>query len=189
GWEDGADVDVLLLEDDAVPDGGDTAPSGATHQLSEFARGERHEVPAIELREGRDNASPGWHVNAERERFGGEDDFDQATLEEILDQLLQVGQQPGMVHRQPAAQRFAVEEIEVQLGLVAVLDLLQALLRQLVDGGLLRCCRQVEAVGGAARQRLATAPPRKDEIDRRQEFPSLKAVNHRQKIVLGRPAQ
>src|SRR5207248_7178109 len=88
GLEDGAEVDVRLLEDDAVPDGVDTTPSGSTHQLGELAGGQGHEVPTIELREGRDHASTGRHVNAERERFGSEDDFDQATLEEILDQLL-----------------------------------------------------------------------------------------------------
>ena len=162
-----------------MSDGVDTPPSGATHQLGELARGEWHEVPAVELRKGGDNTGARRHMDAEREGFSGEDDLDQPALKQVLHQLLQVGQQPGVMHREAAAQRIGVQEVDVQFGLVPVLDLLQALLHQLIDRGLLGWRRQVEPVGGTARQGLATAPSRKDEIDRRQEFPPREAVDHR----------
>ena len=52
-------------------------------------------------------------MDAQRQGLGGEDNLDQAPLEEGFHELLEVREQTGMVHRQPAAERLAVEQLAI----------------------------------------------------------------------------
>ena len=94
-----------------------------------------------------------------------------------------------MMHRQPLAQRLSVEQLAIKPGLVAVLDLDEARLDRAIDLGLLGRTGEIEAVGRAARQRLATAAPGEDEVDRGQEFPTPKSFHDGKQVIFRRPAQ
>ncbi len=167
----------------------DPSAPGPAHQLRQLAGGERREVAAVEFRKGRDDTGPGRHVDAQRQRLGGEDDLDQATLEELFDELLEVGEEAGMVHRQPAPERFPIEQIAIKLGFIGILDLLQASSERRIDLRFLGVGGQVETVDRATCQRLAAAASRKDEVDRRQEFAAPKTVDHGEQVVLRWPSQ
>ena len=184
---DGAYVDVRFFEDDPMPDGVDAAPSRPTHQLGQLARAQWREVFPIELGEGGDDAGARRHVDAERQCLGREDDLDQSALEELFDEFLEVGEEPGVMHGQPTTQGPAVEEIAIELGFIGILDLIQAGLHHLVDDGFLRVAGQIEAVRRAAGQRLAAAAPRKNEIDRGKKLSMSEAIDDRQQVVFGRP--
>src|SRR4029450_3542365 len=47
---------------------------------------------------------PGRHVDPERQRLGGEHDLPQSRLEQLLDRLLEHGQHPRVVRRDPGRQ-------------------------------------------------------------------------------------
>ncbi len=82
----------------------DAAAAGPAHELRHLTGGQVREAHAVELGERRDDHTASRHVDAERQRLRREDDFDEAALEELLDHLLVVRQQPGMVLGHAAAQ-------------------------------------------------------------------------------------
>src|ERR1700682_2644032 len=127
-------------------------------------------------------------MDAQRQGLRGEDDLDEAALEEVFHKLLEVGEETGVVHRQSPPKRFAIEQIAVQLGFVGVSDLVEASVHGRVDLGLLGITRQVEAVHGAACQRLAAAAPRKDEGDSREELPPPEPLYDGEQVGLRRAA-
>ena len=133
-----------------MADGIDPSAPRPAHQLRQLAGGQRREVAAVEFRKGRDHAGSRRHVDAQREGLGGEDDLDQATLEELFDELLEIGEETGMVHRQPPPERFPIEEIAIKLGFIGILDLRQTSADRRVDLRFFRAAGQVETVHRAA---------------------------------------
>ncbi len=93
------------------------------------------------------------------------------------------------MHRQPAPERFPIEQIAIKLGFIGILDLLQASSERRIDLRFLGVGGQVETVDRATCQRLAAAASRKDEVDRRQEFAAPKTVDHGEQVVLRWPSQ
>ena len=170
-----------------MPDHVDAAPPGPAHELRQLASGQGREVDAVEFGEGRDDDPAGRHVDAQRQRFGGEHDLDQPTLEQLLHHLLVVGEKAGVVLSQAATQQASVDHAAEKGLFVLVLQSLQALRRDAVDGLLLRRRREVELVVRAPLQRLAAAPPRKDEVDRGQHVESAQLFDHMQEVVGGQP--
>ena len=118
---DGADLDVGLLEDHAVADHVDATPARASHELGQLARREVRKADSIELRERRDDHSARRHVDAKRKRLGREDHLDQPTLEELLDHLLVIGQEAGVMFREAAAQQPRIDHPAKQRFFVAIL--------------------------------------------------------------------
>src|SRR5205807_6627003 len=117
-------------------------------------------------------------MDAQREGLGGEDHLDQASLKESFDQFLEIGEETGVVHRQPPTERVPIEQIAIELGFIGIVDLLEASLDRRVDLGFFAVSGQVETVNRTACQRLPAAAPRKDEVDRRQEFAAPKTLDH-----------
>src|ERR1700674_5938629 len=128
-------------------------------------------------------------MDAQRQGLRGEDNLDQAALEEVFDEFLEVWEETRMVHRQSPPQRVPIEEIAVELSFIGVFDLVQAILNRRVDLGFLGITGQVEAVYRAARQRLTASAPREDEVDRRQEFSAPKTIDHGKQVIFRRSSQ
>ena len=143
---DGPDLHVGLLEDHAVAAHVDPAPAGAAHQLGQLAGGEGGEGHPVELGEGRDDHRARGHVDAERQRLGGKHDLDQAAGEELLDQLLVVGHEAGVVHGQPAPHHLGVDHPAVERGFVGVTQRSQAVGGQAIDARLLVWSGEVQLV-------------------------------------------
>ena len=73
------------------------ASPGPAGQLGELRRGQESWRVAGELRELLDHDGAGRHVDAERQRLGGEHDLHQALDEALLDRLLNGGHHAGVV--------------------------------------------------------------------------------------------
>ena len=88
---------------DRVPHCVDATPPGTPRELRVLAR--REELVALtgELREALDHDSAAGHVDAERERLGGEDDFEEPGRERLLHRLLHRRHQAGVVRREPSS--------------------------------------------------------------------------------------
>jgi len=106
---------------------------------------------------------------------------------QVLDDFLEVGEEPGVVHRQPAPQRIAVEQALIEVGLFAVTNLFEPAADDAVDDGLFLVGGQVQAMRGATAQGLAAPTARKDEVDRRKEFSPPEPFDHRKQVIFGGP--
>ena len=78
-------------------------PPGAPGELEVLARGEHGPPRPAVLGEAFDDHRPGRHVDAQRERLGGEDDLEQPGGEALLHRLAEQRDQPGVVRRQTRA--------------------------------------------------------------------------------------
>ena len=161
--------------------------AGAAHELGQLAARERREADAVELGERRDDARAGGHVEPERQRLGREHDLDEALLEELLDDLLGVRQQPGVVHRESAPEQPPVELEEHAAPFVVVGERRQA---ARVSAASMRSfssslVRSI-AVHAAALQRLAASPAREDEVDRGEHRAAAQHLDHLEHVVVGR---
>ncbi len=77
----------------------DAAPPRATGQLRVLPRRDGDTRLAVELLELLQHHGAGRHVDAERERLGGEDHLDELAAEELFDDLLERREEPGVVRR------------------------------------------------------------------------------------------
>ena len=95
----------------------DAPPPRPAGQLGELPGGEQLVAFAGELVEALDDHGPGGHVDAERERFGGECQPYQTGLEQLLDRLLEHRDQPGVVGGDAVAQSlqplFVAQDVQV----------------------------------------------------------------------------
>ncbi len=125
----------------------DAAPAGPPGELGVLPRrdvGVRLAVPLDELLE---HHRAGRHVDAQRQGLGGEDDLDQAADEQLLDDLLERRQHPGVVGGDAALEAVeplaVAEDVQVLVG-----DARGALLDERADLGALR--RRRSAAGRRA---------------------------------------
>ncbi len=179
-----AEVDVALLEDDAVPDRVDAAPAGTAHELRQLAARQRRKAHPVEFRERRDDTGARRHVEPERQRLGGEDDLDQTLLEQALDDLLRVGEESGVMHREPATQQAPVQLEEHAAPLVVIDEDRQLLGEPRIDALLLLVVGEVDRMHAAALQRFATPSPREDEIDRGEHRAPAQHLDHLEQVVV-----
>ena len=98
-------VQARLPEHDGVPLDVDPAPAGAPGELRVLPRGDVGVGLAVELHQLLQHDAAGRHVDAQRQRLGGEHGLDQAAGEQLLDHLLERRQQPGVVRGDAALQR------------------------------------------------------------------------------------
>ena len=170
-------VDPRLPDDERVPLDVDAAPTGTARELRVLARREVDVRLAVVLHQLLEHDRPGGHVDAQRQRLGREHDLAQAADEQLLDRLLERGQQPGVVRRDAALQRLTPlpepEHRQVGLGQVPGLR---------VDdppdlGGLLR---RVEPQPGprGLRDRRVTARAAEHEHDRGQQAGRVHPLDH-----------
>ena len=97
-------VQARLPQHDRVALDVDAAPPGPPGELGVLPRRQVGVRLAVPLVEPLDHDGAGGHVDAQRERLGGEHGADQAGREQLLDDLLERRQQPGVVRRDAAAQ-------------------------------------------------------------------------------------
>lgn len=93
----GARVHAALPEHHGVALDVDPAPPGPAGQLGVLAGGDVGVLLAVPLDELLQDHRAGRHVDAERERLRGEDGLDQAPDEQLLDDLLEPREHPGVV--------------------------------------------------------------------------------------------
>jgi hypothetical protein len=82
---------------------------------------------AVPLRQPLDHHRAGGHVDAERQRLGGEHDLDKTGREQLFDDLLEGRQHAGVVTRDAAREPFG-EVVVSQHRQVVVGDVLATLL-------------------------------------------------------------
>jgi hypothetical protein len=87
-----------------VPLDVDPAPAGPAGQLGVLPRRQVRVVLAVPFVQALDDDRPGRHVDAEGEGLGGEHGPDQPGGEQLLDDLLERRQHPGVMCRNPAPQ-------------------------------------------------------------------------------------
>ena len=93
----GSRVEAGLPQDDGVALDVDAAPPGAAGQLGVLPRRDVGVGLAVPLHELLQHDGARGHVDAERERLGGEHRLDQARGEQLLDDLLERRQHAGVV--------------------------------------------------------------------------------------------
>lgn len=82
-----------------------TPPAGPAGHLDVLARGQVAELAAVELADVCEDDRLGGHVEADGERLGGEEDLDEALLEEDLDDLFEDGEQAAVVDADAALEQ------------------------------------------------------------------------------------
>ncbi len=82
----------------------DAAPPGPAGELGVLPRRQVGVGLAVPLVQPLDDHGPGRHVDAQRQGLGGEHGADQPGREQLLDHLLEGGQQPGVVRGDAPAQ-------------------------------------------------------------------------------------
>ena len=96
------------------------APAGPPGELRVLARREELAALAGELGEPLDHDRAGRHVDAERQRLGGEHHLDEPLGEARLDRLLERRHHPGVVgghaHLEPGEEAVEAEHVEVGVG-------------------------------------------------------------------------
>lgn len=132
---------------------------------------------AVVLHELFEHDRPRGHVDAQRERLGREHDLDQPADEQLLDRLLERGQQPGVVRRDAPFQGLTPLPVPEhgQVGLRQVA-------RLLVDdpANLLGLLRRVEPQSrtGRLRDRRVTTRTAEHEHDRGQQGGRVEPLDH-----------
>ena len=87
-----------------VPLDVDAPAAGAPGELGVLPRGQVDVRLAVELDQPFQHHAAGRHVDAQRQRLGGEDRLDQAADEQLLDDLLERRQHAGVVGGEAALQ-------------------------------------------------------------------------------------
>ena len=115
-----ADGDLGGPDDDRMADVVEAAPAGPTGELGVLPRRQVGPAGAAELAEPFDHDRPGRHVDAERQRLGGEDDLEQPGREAGFDGLAVRRDEPGVVGRDAGLEPFEPlrepEDAEVVVG-------------------------------------------------------------------------
>jgi hypothetical protein len=146
----------------------DSAASGTSGELGVLPRRQLGVRLAIPLAEALDDDRSGRHVDAERERLGGEDDLDEAAAEEVLNHLLEGREHAGVVSGDAATQALA-ELLEAEDFQIGVGQLRAGVVEGGVDLGLLLGGGEVEAGLQALLHRLRASGSAEDEDDGREQ--------------------
>ncbi len=143
-------------------------------QLQVLPRGQGGPSGAAVLGEALDDHRAGRHVDAQRERLGGEDHLEEAGGEALLHRLAEDRHQPGVVGGHPALEPFqpvvVAEDAEV-----VVAEGLHPPLGDLADGGPLGPVGQADAVAHDLAHRFVAGGPAEDEDDGREHLLGLAA--------------
>ena len=110
-------------------------------------------------------------------------------MKELLDHLLVVRKQSGVMLGKATAQQPRVDHPAKQGFFVAILEPEQPLGGDAVDRLLLGGGREVEVVVRAPLQRFAAAAPREDEIDRGQNVEAPQLLDDLEQVVRGQPRE
>ena len=80
--------------------------AGPAGELEVLPRGQGRPAGPAVLGEALDDHRPGWHVDAQREGFGGEDDLEQPGREALLDGLPEDRDEAGVMRRHASLEAF-----------------------------------------------------------------------------------
>ena len=158
----GPDHDGMALLVEAPPAG----PSG---QLQVLARREAGPSGPAVLGEALDHHRAGRHVDAQRQRLGGEDHPEQSGGEALLDRLAEDRHQAGVVGRDPGLQPLQ-PVVVAQHAEVVVAQRFDARLGDLADGGPFVPVGQAHAVADALADGVVAGGPAEDEDDGREQL-------------------
>ncbi|KZM36846.1 hypothetical protein OJAG_04830 [Oerskovia enterophila] len=175
----GHGVQPWMVDDDGVPLDVDAPAPGTPRELGVLPGGHVDVRGAVPLDELLEHDRAGGHVDAQGQGLGREHDLDQAAAEQVLDDLLEDGQHPGVVGRDAARERLAPgpvpQDVEVLGGQGRA-----ALLDHGTDLRLLGGCGQAQARGQALGHRGLAPGPREDEEDRGQQPVGVQGVDDRE---------
>ena len=139
-------VKTPVVQHDGVALDVNAASSRASRQLGVLSRRDVSVRLAVELHQPLQNHGPCRHVDAQGQRLGGEHRTDTARSEELLDDLPERRQHPGMVGRETAGE--ALDEVPVaQHAKVLVGQALDAFLDRATDPVPLHLRYQPNAAG------------------------------------------
>ena len=171
---DGGRIRAGLPQHDGVALDVDAATPGAARQLGVLPRRDVDMGLAVELVQLLQHDAAGRHVDAKGKRFGGEDGLDQPVDEQLLHDLLEGRQHPGVVRGETAQQAVPpapeTEHIEVIRG-----DVLGGLVDALGDDLLFPLGGQPESGRDALGHGGIAAGAGEDERDGRQEVLPVQA--------------
>ena len=106
-------IDSLGPQHHGVTDGIDATPARTARELRVLARGEIHVGFTVELDELFQHHRAGGHVDAQGQSLGSETDLEQPAGEQILHDVAERGQHPGVVAGETTGQT-AAEMAEAQ---------------------------------------------------------------------------
>jgi hypothetical protein len=170
-------VESRLPQHDGVSLDVDAAAASSPGQLGVLARRQIDVRFAIPLDQALEDDGLGRHVDAEREGLRREDDLDHPELEQVLDDLLENGQEPGVM-RGKAALECLEPLIEAEGGEVLVRQFHRGGQRRGPDVAALVRRRQAQAGVQALAHGLVAAGPAEQEVDRRQQAIPLEPLHH-----------
>ena len=143
----------------------DPPAPGTTGQLGELPRRQRHVLLAVELDQLLQHHRAGRHVDAQRQRLGGEHGLDQAGGEQFLDGVPEGGQHPGVVGGQ-APQQALAPFVVVEHSQVGVGEIRAAAVDHLGDALTLGLIGEPQWAAQALRDGTVAAGAGEDEGDR-----------------------
>ncbi len=121
-----------------------------------------------------DDHGPGGHVDAQRQRVGGEDGAEQAGLEQLLDQHLELRQEPGVVHGDATRQEASEQQADLAQIAIARTHVGQSGLGLAHELGRVRDRTKRQARGG----RFLGRPSTEEEVDGGRELFALQVAHH-----------
>ena len=155
-----------------------SAPAGAAGHLVKVARPQDGEAVAIEFPQRVEDDGAGGHVDAQREGFGGENQFDQTGGEQLLDHLFERRQHAGVVIGDPMRHKAAHP---LRGRLIRQIKAPAQVVKALADKPLLDR-REKLKVGHFAGELLRLAPAER-EVDARQPVGLDQMAHERRKPI------
>ena len=155
----------------------DAAAAGPTGQLGVLPRCQRQMLFAVVLHQPLEHDRAGGHVDAQRQRLGGEHRLHQAGGEQFLDRVAERRQHPGVVRGQAAQQAFA-PLVEIEHHQVGVVEVCGAAIDDFGDPGALVVGGQPQRRPQALLDRGVAAHPGEDERDGRQQTGLVEHPDH-----------
>ena len=170
--------EAVMVHHHGVADRIDASAAGAAGQLGELPRRQRHMARAVELLQLLHHHAAGRHIDAQRQRLGGEHHLDQSLFEQPLDDLPEQRHHARMMGGEALLQSEAEpgepQRLEVLRAQLAVDHLIDdaADTPHLVLGGQLQSGVQALIHG------LVAAVAGEDERDARQQTEIVEFVDH-----------
>jgi hypothetical protein len=154
-----------------------TASSSPSGQLCVLPCREGNTGLAVEFLELLEHDGACGHVDAESQRFGGENDFDEFALKEFFDNLFERGQEPGVVGSDTSLEPFepfpVTQDTEVFIEKGSA-----AFVHNLANFFAFRGVRQANTGLDALPHGLVTPRPAEDEENRGQKLTLSEHVDH-----------